>query len=217
MRRPSAVPLAVLLAVALALAGGCAPWTRAFRCPARGGPAWRELASDHFVLRTDMSGADAATLLGRLERMRAAVSAALPEAPPTPGRIEVIAFRSSAEYEEFAPDGASGYYLRNEGGPPRIVMAGAIGPAQRALLAHELTHHFLAGALRGDAARDEREAAYRRAAALAPGNPAALHNLAQELLGLQAEAYRFVQTVDLAAKLVEQGAQAVKQAVNTPL
>lgn len=40
---------------------------------------------------------------------------------------------------------------------------------------------------------------------------------AQELLGLQAEAYRFAQTVDLAAKLVEQGAQAVKQTLNTPL
>lgn len=38
---------------------------------------------------------------------------------------------------------------------------------------------------------------------------------AQELLGLQAEAYRAVQTVDLAAKLVEQGAQSVKQALNT--
>lgn len=40
---------------------------------------------------------------------------------------------------------------------------------------------------------------------------------AQELLGLQAEAYRTVQTVDLASKLVEQGAQAVKQALNTQL
>ncbi len=38
---------------------------------------------------------------------------------------------------------------------------------------------------------------------------------AQELLGLQAEAYRAVQTVDLASKLVEQGAQSVKQALNT--
>ena len=38
---------------------------------------------------------------------------------------------------------------------------------------------------------------------------------AQELLGLQAEAYRTVQTVDLAAKLVEQGAQSVKHALNT--
>jgi hypothetical protein len=34
---------------------------------------------------------------------------------------------------------------------------------------------------------------------------------AQELLGLQAETYRTVQTVDLATRLVEQGAQSVKQ------
>jgi hypothetical protein len=36
---------------------------------------------------------------------------------------------------------------------------------------------------------------------------------AGELLGLQAEAYRTVQTVDLATRLVEQGAQSVKQAL----
>lgn len=40
---------------------------------------------------------------------------------------------------------------------------------------------------------------------------------ARELLGLQAEAYRTVQTVDLATKLVEQGVQSVKQALNTQL
>lgn len=40
---------------------------------------------------------------------------------------------------------------------------------------------------------------------------------AQELLALQAEAYRTVQTVDLATKLVEQGAQSVKHALNTQL
>ena len=38
---------------------------------------------------------------------------------------------------------------------------------------------------------------------------------AQELLGLQAEAYRTVQVVDLGAKLVEQGAQAVRQTLAT--
>jgi hypothetical protein len=38
---------------------------------------------------------------------------------------------------------------------------------------------------------------------------------AQELLGLQAEAYRTVQTVDLAVKLAEQGAQSVRQALGT--
>ncbi|HSN91263.1 MAG TPA: hypothetical protein VLS93_08535 [Anaeromyxobacteraceae bacterium] len=40
---------------------------------------------------------------------------------------------------------------------------------------------------------------------------------AQELLGLQAQAYRYAQTVDLASKLVENGAQAVKQALNTQI
>ncbi|MFT3914384.1 MAG: hypothetical protein QM704_09775 [Anaeromyxobacteraceae bacterium] len=40
---------------------------------------------------------------------------------------------------------------------------------------------------------------------------------ARELLALQAEAYRAVQVVDLAGKLVEQGAQSVKHALNTQL
>jgi hypothetical protein len=40
---------------------------------------------------------------------------------------------------------------------------------------------------------------------------------ATELIGLQAEAYRCAQTVDLASKLVEQGAQSLKQALNTQL
>lgn len=37
---------------------------------------------------------------------------------------------------------------------------------------------------------------------------------AQELLGLQAEAYRTVQTVDLAVKAAEQGAQSLRQALS---
>jgi hypothetical protein len=40
---------------------------------------------------------------------------------------------------------------------------------------------------------------------------------AAELIGLQAEAYRCAQTIDLASKLVEQGAQSMKQALNTQL
>ena len=38
---------------------------------------------------------------------------------------------------------------------------------------------------------------------------------AGELLGLQAQAYRYAQTVELAAKVVESGAQSVKQATST--
>jgi DNA-binding transcriptional regulator YbjK len=40
---------------------------------------------------------------------------------------------------------------------------------------------------------------------------------AQELLGLQASAYRYAQTVELASKLVEHGAQSVKQTLNTQI
>ncbi len=38
---------------------------------------------------------------------------------------------------------------------------------------------------------------------------------ARELLSLQAQAYRYAQTLEIASKVVEQGAQTVKQAVNT--
>lgn len=38
---------------------------------------------------------------------------------------------------------------------------------------------------------------------------------AGELLALQAQAYRAAQTLDLASRVVEQGAQSVRQAVNT--
>jgi hypothetical protein len=37
---------------------------------------------------------------------------------------------------------------------------------------------------------------------------------AQELMSLQGEAYRYAQTVELSARLVEQGAQAVNRALN---
>lgn len=141
--RPAA---AFLVLAALAELGACATSSRAFRCPTHGGPAWRELASDHFVLRTDLAPREAAALVGRFERMRAAVAAALPGASPAEGRVEVIAFRTKEEYAPFAPGGAEGYYLRSEGGPPRIVLSADLGPDQRVLLAHELTHHFLAGA-----------------------------------------------------------------------
>jgi hypothetical protein len=38
---------------------------------------------------------------------------------------------------------------------------------------------------------------------------------AQELLALQADAYRYSQTLDVASRVVEQGVQSEKQAVNT--
>jgi tetratricopeptide (TPR) repeat protein len=139
----AAGPAALPALLAAALLSACAG-ADAFRCPARGGPAWRELRTDHFLLRTDLPERPAAALAGRLERMRAAVAGAL-EAQDVPGVVDVIAFARQDAFEPFAPAGSHGYYLRYVGGPPRIVLSGDIVPWQRALLAHELTHHFLAG------------------------------------------------------------------------
>ncbi len=136
---------------ATALAAGlaaCATPGRPFLCPAAGGPPWRELASEHFVLRTDLDRDGAVDLLGQFELLRAAVKEALfGRAPDPPGRVEAIAFRSAEEYRPFAPPGAQAYYLRYEGGPPRIVLSGEWSSRQRAVVAHELTHHLASSIL----------------------------------------------------------------------
>ena len=67
------------------------------------------------------------------------------------------------------------------------------------------------------AALEAVERAQRRLEAILQAARSGRTFTAQELLGLQAEAYRTVQTVDLATKLVEQGAQSVKQTLNTQL
>jgi hypothetical protein len=138
MRRADVTVALVLLALA-----GCAT-SAAFLCPARGGPPWRDIASDHFVLRTDLDLEDASRLLTRLERLRTAVTSALFDQTPTsPTSVEVVAFRTNRAYRDFAPPGVDAYYLRSAGGPPRIVVAGRLDSRQRAMLAHELTHHYL--------------------------------------------------------------------------
>jgi tetratricopeptide (TPR) repeat protein len=134
-----------LVAVTLAAVLGCATGA-AFVCPARGGPAWHDIGSVHFVLRTDLDLQEASMLLARLERLRTAVVSALfDEVPGSQGGVEVVAFRTDAAYRAFAPPGVDAYYLRSAGGPPRIVLSGRLDSRQRAMLAHELTHHYLSG------------------------------------------------------------------------
>lgn len=138
MRLANVTVTATLVAVV-----GCAS-SAAFLCPARGGPPWRDIGSRHFVLRTDLEVEEATRLLARLERLRTAVVSALfDEVPASRTGIEVVAFRSEAAYRAFAPPGVDAYYLRSAGGPPRIVVSGLLDSRQRAMLAHELTHHYL--------------------------------------------------------------------------
>jgi len=83
---------AIALALAAGTVAGCASNFAA--CPAAGGPVWRELASDHFVLRTDLGLDEARDTLRDLENLRAALLTCL-RAPPgiDTGHVPVIVVR----------------------------------------------------------------------------------------------------------------------------
>lgn len=119
--------------------------TLGFRCPTHGGPAWREVTTEHVTLTTDLGSRDAQKLARELERTRAMVLAAMFRTPPPlPGRIEAVAFRNRTEFAEFALPGAGAYFLVTSEGDGLLVLPGQMGWEARAVLAHEITHHVLA-------------------------------------------------------------------------
>ena len=143
--------IGVPLAAALALAAGCAhaPLT----CPAHGGAAWSELASRHFVLRTDLPRNEARVALGQFEQSYAAFEELVfPSGRPPAGRIDFVLFRDDEDFRRLAPPGASGYFLSRTDGEapeaPAIVMHGELLPNTRRRFQHELTHRFLSLHLR---------------------------------------------------------------------
>ncbi|WP_242373137.1 hypothetical protein [Anaeromyxobacter sp. SG26] len=132
-------------AAGLALLAACAhapgPGAR-FVCPARGGPPWSELTTEHFVVSSDVRRGEAVALARELEEVHAWVVAALfpRDAPRLEGLVRVVAFRTPEELDEFAPPGLRALFSHNGLGEPVIVLPGALGPAARLLVAHELTH-----------------------------------------------------------------------------
>jgi tetratricopeptide (TPR) repeat protein len=133
-----AVPPVALAAVVLA---GCATSRPAFRCEAHGGRPWHAVTTDSFAVVTDLDPDDARDLARELDLVRTGVASSLfQRRHDPPVRATVIAFRSTAEYEAFAPPGAAAYYARGAA-DPKIVMPGKLGIDQRRLLAHEMAHH----------------------------------------------------------------------------
>src|SRR5512133_1602503 len=116
-----------------------------FVCPARGGPAWTELTTPHFTVASDLRPAHARRIATELEGIRAWVIAALlpGEGRDIPGRVRVVAFRSTGEFDTFAPPGLRAYFTHDGLGEAVIVMTGEMGGEARLVLAHELAHHAL--------------------------------------------------------------------------
>jgi len=142
MRLGLVASLAVLLACAHAPASGGGA---AFRCPARGGPAWHEATSEHFAVSGDLTPGEVGALARQLEEVRASIVEALfPGARRTiPGHARVVAFRSEEAFDEFAPPGLTAFLWPSGLGDHLIVLSARASLGRRSVVAHELTHHLL--------------------------------------------------------------------------
>jgi tetratricopeptide (TPR) repeat protein len=121
--------------------------------PERGGHRWIEARSLHFTLRTDLSPRQARGALREFETTYAILeNLGFPSLLPlrkkaAPQRIDLVLFRSEADFQALAPPGAAGYYtphLNNHVDPrPTIVLHGELTPESQRRFQHELTHRFL--------------------------------------------------------------------------
>jgi len=122
----------VLLAALLACAHGPRPVE-----PER----WRELQTEHFVLRTDLGAAEARKMAVDLEEVRAALLVAgWHSSVEKAGRTQVIALADGRELEEYALKGIEGFVASDAFGEPIMVVNGDQDPEEQRFLKHELAH-----------------------------------------------------------------------------
>ncbi len=174
---PSPFTRPAVLAGLLLWAPGCAS-TRAFRCPAEGGPAWLEITTDHFVAWTDLDAAEARSLAERLEWTRAAIVAAAwgrVAAPET--RLGIVALRADRELHDLSRPGVQGWVIVDPF-QPRLVLSAESGAHPSAAVAYEIAQHLSAFALlRQPRWLWEGLAAYLESIAPLPGSDTALVGL----------------------------------------
>jgi tetratricopeptide (TPR) repeat protein len=140
--RPSFLRAAVLSIALLSIAACSLLRFGPTRCPGEGGPPWRELRSQHFLLRTDLAPYQAERVSNELETMEATLLAlAWPGAAPPPGKVLVIALASEDELQEYVEEHIGGFAHREEM-EPSIVIEGSHFAQARVVLTHELAHHL---------------------------------------------------------------------------
>lgn len=136
-----ALPRSLFLAAALAGATGCATGG-AFVCPARGGAAWHEVTSEHFVVRGDVGEARVKDFARELEIVRATLLNAFfgPDLH-APGRLEVVVFRNLDELLPFTRDPRAAGMMHESGLGERRILVGTHAELEgKRLAAHELVH-----------------------------------------------------------------------------
>jgi hypothetical protein len=116
-------------------------------CPAKGGPAWHELSTEHFVVRSDLDLDRSLDVLRTLEETRAAMLVGVWNGAAGPTRpIQVVALASRSEFSAFADHSLVGVHVRRPPFPPMLVITGAFTSGKDTAkheLAHDLSFHML--------------------------------------------------------------------------
>ena len=144
-RAPGFLLLALLAVSTIACA---APLT----CPARGGAAWTELTSAHFVLRTDAAQPEAHAMLGQFESLWAVLAYVTGRPQVTEPKIDIVRFTRHRDLLEIKGNrpGLQGYFTRAlasellESQPTMVFSGEELAEEDRDTFLHELTHGFLA-------------------------------------------------------------------------
>lgn len=113
-------------------------------CPGRGGPTWRELTSEHFVVRSDLELDEVVEIVKTMEETRAAMLTWWGGRPGPVERTPVIAL-PRREWGAFAGFAYDGYYVRRPPFPGTVIAAGPALTRNETVkheLAHDLAFHF---------------------------------------------------------------------------
>jgi tetratricopeptide (TPR) repeat protein len=146
---PLPFPRSALLALTLVLCASCASVVhQPLLAPEKGGPAWTEVTSEHFVLKTDLDRDDAQQASAKLEEMYAALAdLGFPSTQRPRMQIDVVYFRSHDDYALLAPKLSDGSFFpqgrHDFEGRPFALLGGDFVQAMRETLQHELTHLFV--------------------------------------------------------------------------
>ena len=139
---------ATVLASVLSLFGCATLSGKTLVPPERGGSAWIEVASVHFVLKTDLDPAAARDASATLEEMFAALSGwGFPSQDKPKFRIDVVWFRSLPDFKALTSQMQTGRFYRaglhDFEAQPIALVGGDFVQSTRETLQHELTHWFV--------------------------------------------------------------------------
>jgi hypothetical protein len=121
----------------IAVAGGCATVSTG---PAKGGRVWRELTSDHFVLRSDLSQLEAMAVLRTLEDTRATMIGTMwSERGMSHQRLAAIAMASADEMVPYMGTSFSALHVHSRPFPPTLFISDLEDGSDAK---HELAHYL---------------------------------------------------------------------------